>query len=220
MHKEKKNNLIFWIISIIGLLLLTWGMISLARKNDNNPYINNADINIKDTDWVKGNPEAGATLLEVSDFQCPACGYYYSIIKQLEVEFGSQLRLVFRNFPLTQLHPNAEIAAYAAGAAGQQDKFWEMYDLLFDNQPVWASSENPEEIFLTYATTLELDLEKFQADIKSDVVKNKVAEDVVDARRNNLNSTPTFFLNGVKIDNPKSYDKFREEIYRALGYFD
>ena len=218
MHKEKKNNLIFWIISIIGLLLLTWGMISLARNNDNAPHDTNNEI--KANDWVKGNPEAGATIIEYSDFQCPACALYYGLIKQLEIEFGSQLRLVFRNFPLTPLHPNAEIAAYAAEAVGQQNKFWEMHDLLFDNQPIWASSENPEEIFLNFATTLNLDLEKFQSDIKSDVVKDKVAEDIISARQNNLNSTPTFFINGVQIDNPKSYDKFREEIYRELGYFD
>ena len=210
MHKEKKNSLLFWMLSIVGILLLTWGMISLARNENNGSENINDDIKIND--HVKGNHEADLTIIEYSDFQCPACSTYYSLVKRLAEDLGDQIKIVYRHFPLKNLHPYAETAAQVAEAAGLQNKFWEMHDLLFENQTIWSASKNPDQLFLDYATELELDLEKFQTDLDGDAVQDKIKQDVRIANQAKVNSTPSFFVNGTKISNPRSYNQFKNEI--------
>jgi protein-disulfide isomerase len=210
MHKEKKNTLVFWILSIVGILLLTWGMVSLARNNDNNP--GNINTEVKINDQVKGNPDAALTIIEYSDFQCPACSTYYALVNQLVEELGDQVKVIYRHFPLDSIHPYAETAAQVAEAAGLQNKFWEMHDLLFENQEIWSASRNPDQTFLDFATQLELDLEKFQSDLDSDAVKDKIKQDVRSANQAKVNSTPSFFVNGTKISNPRSYNQFKNDI--------
>src|SRR6185369_17631925 len=113
------------------------------------------------SEWSKGPKDAKVTLIEYGDFQCPACGTYYPMVKKINEEYGDKVLFVFRNFPLYTIHPNAGISAQAAEAAGLQGKYWEMYDLLFQKQDEWSSS-NPakavEEHFNGYAQSLGLDL--------------------------------------------------------------
>lgn len=169
---------------------------------------------ISSNDQLKGNPEARLTLVEYSDFQCPACGAYFPLVKQLSEEFGAQLRLIYRHFPLQQ-HPHAELAARAAEAAGKQGQFWEMHDLIFENQSSWSNLRNAESVFEEYAESLGLNLEQYRIDVDSKEVKEKVKEDYLSGLRSGVNSTPTFFLNGVQIQNPRSYDEFRNIIINA-----
>lgn len=149
------------------------------------------------------------TLVEFSDFQCPACGAYYTPVQELVNEFSSDVTFVYRNFPLINLHKNAQLAAQAAEAAGLQGKFWEMHDKLFETQSEWSSTDKAKDIFIGYAETLALDKEQFTADLDSDVVKNKVAADVSDANALAIDATPTFFLNGVKLVNPATFAEFK-----------
>lgn len=148
------------------------------------------------------------TLVEFSDFQCPACGAYYAPVKQLVSEFASNMTFVYRNFPLTTIHQNAQIAAQAAEAAARQGKFWEMHDKLFETQNEWSTSASPKDIFAGYAKTLGLNVDEFTKDIDSDAVKNKVTADVNDGNALGIDATPTFFLDGVKLDNPASFSDF------------
>ena len=167
-------------------------------------------------DWVKGNSESKVSLVEYSDFQCPACGLYYPLVKQLTAEFGDRIEFTYRHFPLSQIHPNADIAARAAEAAGKQEKFWEMHDKLFENQRTWSGARDAKKLFIEYAGSLGLNTVQFEEDMDSREVKEKVRLDYKTGIDSGVNSTPTFFLNGKKIINPKSYDEFKTIILAAL----
>ncbi len=166
-------------------------------------------------DNVKGNRES-LVVMEYSDFQCPACRSYYPITKQLATEFGDRVAFVYRHFPLINIHPNAEFAARAAEAAGRQGKFWEMHDLLFEKQNEWARLANVTPVFESYATLIGADMTRFTADFNSEEVKNFVRAQRIHAVQSGLRGTPTFFVNGVQIENPGSYEDFRNIIEKAL----
>jgi protein-disulfide isomerase len=165
------------------------------------------------TETVEHDHSMGATdsaklLVEYSDLQCPACAAYHPLVKQVMENFGSQIRLVYRQFPLRSIHKNAQIAGQALEAAGLQGKYWEMQDILFTRQKDWDTKSNAQEIFVTYAEELKIDIEKFKTDSDSEEVKNKINADYQSGERANINSTPTFFLNGVKLEPATSYDDF------------
>jgi protein-disulfide isomerase len=161
------------------------------------------------------NSETPVMLTEFGDFQCPACGLYQVLVKKLLADFPGKLNFVFRHFPLSQ-HPNAPISSYAAEAAGLQGKFWEMYDKIYETQSSWSGSPEARSIFLGYARDLGLDMNKFTADLDSQAVKDKVARDTNDGNLLRIDSTPTFYLNGVKITPPGSYDGFKKLIEEAI----
>lgn len=167
-------------------------------------------------DNVKGNLESSLVVMEYSDFQCPACRSYYPMMRQLMAEFEDRAIFVFRHFPLTNIHPNAEFAARAAEAAGKQDKFWEMHDLLFEKQNEWSRVANVVPLFDSYATLLGLDIEKFAVDFNSDEVKDFVRAQRIHAVQSGLQGTPSFFVGGEQIRNPGSYEEFRNIIQNAL----
>ena len=129
---------------------------------------------------------------------------------------GAQVRFAYRHFPLPQ-HKNAKLAATVAEAAGKQDKFWEMHDLIFQNQSDWSEEKNAAVIFAKYAQDLGFDLAQFQTDIASEEIKAKIENDYKSGVKAGVNSTPTFFLNGKKINNPRNYDEFKNAIEQALG---
>ncbi|EKE15436.1 MAG: protein-disulfide isomerase [uncultured bacterium] len=197
-------------IFLATVLILLGGAFFLNRKNS--PTTNSSKVDEKlliREDSVKiSSPSAQTTLVEFSDFQCPACGAYHPVIKQLLEEFKGKINFVYRHFPLDQ-HQNALPAAYASEAANEQSKFWEMYDLLFEKQDSWSEQGNPEEIFSQYAKSLGLDEERFKQDFASQQTRQKVANDRLDGQTLGVNSTPTFFLNGVKLTNPSSFDDFK-----------
>lgn len=166
---------------------------------------------------VKGEATASATLVEYSDFQCPACAAYYPVVKQLNKDYAGKLRFVYRYFPLRTIHQNAEISSIAAEAAARQNKFWEMHDLLFENQTEWSNLQDPKEKFKEYAKFIGLDMEKFQNDLNSKEAKDKVEADYQSGLSLGVNATPTFFLNDQKIQNPKTYEEFKikiEEVFK------
>ncbi len=215
-NKTKTTRIILWsfiIIFVAGTIAITAMM---ASKNPTTEFLGGNVKAADNTDWVKGAPlkDANVTLIEYSDFQCPACAAYYPMVKQLSEEFKN-LSVVYRHFPLTQ-HTNAKPAAQAAEAAGKQGKFWEMHNMLFDNQNFWATSNSPENIFTTYAQTLGLDMGKFKTDSNSSEAKLKIQTDY-QSGASEIDGTPTFFLNDKKIKNPQSYAEFRNIIQEAGG---
>ena len=132
---------------------------------------------------------------------------------------GAKVRFAYRHFPLPQ-HKNAKLAATVAEAAGKQSKFWEMHDLIFQNQSAWSEEKNAAILFAKYAQDLGLDLARFQTDIASDEIKAKIENDYQSGVKAGVNSTPSFFLNGKKMDNPRNYDEFKNAIEQTLGQSD
>ena len=151
-------------------------------------------LEVNSNDHRKGNLKATLTLVEYGDFQCPACRRAHGLVKRLLKERGNDLCFVFRNFPKPQFHPYAYAAAIAAEAAGKQSKFWEMYDLIFENQ-----SKLDANYLVSLAQDIGLDSAQFDIDRKSDDVLNKIKMDIESGIRSGLKGTPTFFLNGSPI---------------------
>jgi len=151
--------------------------------------------NVNKADHILGNEHAPLELVEYGDYECPHCGRAYPIIKDLTKQLGDKLKFVFRNFPLSQVHPHAVSAAVAAEAAALQGKFWEMHDLIYENQ----QTLEVEHLFL-FAHKAGLDLERFRNDIQDPALNDKVEKDFYGGLRSGVNATPTFFINGQKYD--------------------
>ncbi|MBI2055122.1 MAG: DsbA family protein [Candidatus Sungbacteria bacterium] len=171
---------------------------------------------VSEKDWSRGSPDARAVLVEYSDFQCPACAAYYPMAEELQKEFGDKLRFVYRHFPLRQ-HAYANLTARATEAAGRQGKFWEMYGIIFEHQKEWAASDQASELMAEYAKTLNLDMDKFSKDLASDEVKERVENNLQSGLSSRVEGTPTFFLNGSKIQNPRNYAEFKQLITETLA---
>ncbi|OHA16346.1 MAG: hypothetical protein A2830_00310 [Candidatus Taylorbacteria bacterium RIFCSPHIGHO2_01_FULL_44_110] len=172
---------------------------------------------VSSTDHARGSADASVTIIEYSDFQCPACATYYPLAERLLNESSTTVRFVYRHFPLYPVpHKNALMASEASEAAALQGKFWEMHDILFDNQKLWETSSTAGTIFETYAERIGLDVETYKKDVVSDVVKARVQKDWDEARTLGINSTPTFFVNGKAIVNPNGYEAFKAIIDSAI----
>lgn len=153
------------------------------------------NLNVNNNDHIQGGSNAPIELIEYADFQCPYCGQAYYILKDIQKQLGDKLKFVFRNFPLPDLHPFAIHAAVAAETAGAQDKFWEMHDILFENQ------KNLEDFHLIeYAEQIGLDVKRFERDFGKDPYFQKVNRDYESGIHNGVQGTPTFFINGELFD--------------------
>src|SRR5271169_5157222 len=161
----------------------------------------NLRIPVTPEDHIQGPEDAAVTLVEYGDYECPHCGRAYSIIKRVQKHFGKRLRFVFRNFPLSELHPHAESAAETAEFAGAHGKFWEMHDLLFENQERLS-----EPLYLGLAKELSLDPEALRQALQEGKYKARVRADFSSGVRSGVNGTPTFFINGKRHDEPFDYD--------------
>jgi protein-disulfide isomerase len=146
-------------------------------------------------DHIRGAHNAPVTLVEYGDYECPFCGQAHLITTELVRQMDGQLRFVFRNFPLTTMHPHAELAAEAAEAAGAQRKFWEMHDTLYENQ----QALEPEDL-LHYAAALGLDLTRFSDELATHAHYDRIHEDFMGGVQSGVQGTPTFFINGIRHD--------------------
>lgn len=151
---------------------------------------------VSDKDHFEGNPEAVIELVEYGDYQCPHCGKAYFIVKRMQEQLGDKLKFIFRNFPLAKIHPEAVMAAVATEAAALQGKYWEMHDIIFENQEYLD-----RESLLEYAAELDLDVATFDKDLSRPELTEKVEADFESGIRSGVNATPTFFINGEKYNN-------------------
>lgn len=165
----------------------------------------NLSRKINEDDHVQGSISAPLILTEYADFQCPRCVAAYYVIKRLQQYFGKRLLFAFRNFPLTEIHPNAISAAYVAEASGLQGKFWQVHDFIFENQ----HKIYPLKI-LEYAIVAGADTEKVIKDANSYRVFDKIEADIDSGEKSGVNTTPTFFINGRKYAGPHNYEELLE----------
>lgn len=200
------KNLPLLIGTILGTIILVFGVVFMFSKNTQNEFVP-ADPAI--VEGAKrnstGSAESTVKIVEFSDFQCPACRATEPLVELIREDYSDKVEFVYRHFPLVSLHPNAQMAAQAAEVAADYNLFWEYHQLLFSRQADWEalSSQDAIDAFGIYAQELEIDKEEFLSKIQSDDVKNRVARDVSDATQLKVNSTPTFYVNGVKTSAPQ-----------------
>ena len=202
MSKEFIAVVIVVVVGLFGLFTVT--------KKDNGA---GPASNTPPTSHTVGAGTEGVTLVEYGDFQCPFCKDFYPLLKQVKNEYGNKITFQFRNFPLNQSHPHAYQAARAAEAAGLQGKFFEMHDLLYENQDSWSGLSDVTNVFEGFAHQLDLDMEKYKSDVVSAEVGAAIDADIKEGQNIGVNSTPTFVLNGQKVEQtPQSLDEFKELI--------
>jgi protein-disulfide isomerase len=164
----------------------------------------------EDRDHIQGPADAAVTLVEYGDYECPYCAEAYPIVKEVQSRMGKRLRFAFRNFPITTSHPHAERAAEAAEAAASQGMFWQMHDLLYENQ-----RRLREEDLRTYAERLGLDVERFDKEMAEHVHAERVHEDFMSGVRSGVNGTPTFYVNGARHDDSYELEILLDALERA-----
>lgn len=169
-------------------------------------------IPVDESDHIQGPATSAVTLVEYGDYECPACGQAYPIVKELQRQFGPDLRFVFRNFPLTTSHPHAEHAAEAAEAAGSQGRFWAMHDVLFENQHALDDND-----LARYANLIGLNQSQFIYELAEHVHAARVRRDFLGGVRSGVNGTPTFFLNGARHDDSVDFGTLSRAIEKEIA---
>ncbi len=203
-----------YILIAAGIILLLF-VLSKAANTSSPEAGGTLTQEVTEYDHIKGIPTAPITIVEYSDFQCPACASMYPLLNRLEKELPGQVRIVYRHFPLWQLHPQAQLAAQAAEAAGKQGKFFEMHDMLFNTQRQWAENPQASVFFVSLASSLGLNIDQFTSDMNADETRDLVNTDAKSGDDANVNATPTLFLNGEKIINILNYDDLKARVTAA-----
>lgn len=194
---------------LLTVTILVVGVSFLGRGDKKTGEVASSNINLTEgAIHTKGEASASATIVEFGDFQCPACGQAYPIVKKFLEDKGNSVYFVNRNFPLSQVHPNANEAARAAEAAGKQGKYWEMHDILYEKQSEWSSLTDAKEKFLEYAQSLDLNLDQFKKDMDDAI--GVINQDAKLGKDLGVQSTPTFFINGKMYPGVQTYEKLVE----------
>lgn len=206
---------------ILGVIVAIFGGLLFVNSKDS------TTTNGKPSSHVAGMTDSAVTLLEYGDFQCPACAAYAPTLQLLRQKYADRVKFQFRNLPLPSLHPNAIGAARAAQAASLQGKFWEMHDLLYlqTNWSTWTTATDPNKSFEAYARQLNLDINKFKTDFKSEDVNAVINADIAEFDKTGAEkATPTYFLNGkiiklteISDESGPSIDKFSALIDKSLA---
>lgn len=198
-----------WIIFVSAAVLVLGGLVYFSQQGkvnvddyDTAGVIAGDDTNGGIGDRVYGDPASKVVLVEYGDYQCPGCKTAYPIVKTVTEKYKGQIAFVFRNFPLTSAHPNARAAAATVEAAGQQGKFWEMHDKIYEQQDDWknASTNDRSGVFRSLAEDIGLDVSKYDTDVASSEIAKKINFDLALGRKDKISGTPSFFLNGKALE--------------------
>jgi len=200
---------------LAAIVLIFIGIVIFSGNKSNNSSGNKSSAGA--TQHVEGQNKDGITLVEYGDYECPFCGQYYPIVKQVQAQYDQQISFQFRNFPLVSIHQNAFAGARAAEAAGLQNKFWEMHDLLYQDQTQWSGASDPTSFFNQYAQELGLNLTQFKADYASTKVNDLINADMAAGTKLNITGTPTFFLDGKQIQVSESVSSFQSLINAEIA---
>lgn len=208
-----------WTGIIVIFAATIWGLIAWVNNNNSPGVLSSQAINlppVSKDDIVFGDPQkAKVTLVEYADFQCLGCAEKASLIRLLKKDFDDKLLVIYRFFPLPQ-HQNAMFSSQAAYAAGKQNKFWEMSDMIYGDQENWANSPNAKDLFTEYAKKLDLDIVKFVSDYNAETTRKFITDQMNSGISIGLSYTPTFFLNGKRIDDPQGYEALKKLIQDEL----
>jgi protein-disulfide isomerase len=186
------------VIIILAVAVAAGAAVYLSRQPDQPAETSGAPVHadIKGGGHIRGPENAPLTLVEFGDYQCPSCGAYHPLVKEILSRYPQQLRLEFHHFPLVTIHPNSMLASQAVEAAGEQGKYWEMHDAVFDHQNEWAGSPNAEPVFIALASGLGLDVNKFMQALRSPQIQERILKDVERGNNAHVEAVPTFFING------------------------
>lgn len=198
------------ILIVVGIILAIAGFMLLTKPAP--------ESSASPTNHQYSQGSTGIVLMEYGDFECPGCGAYYPIVKEVKEIYKDRITFQFRHLPLVEIHVNALAAARAAEAASNQGKFWEMHDMLFENQNSWKGSNDPLSVFSSYAQLLGLDAARFDADYKSQAVNDTINADINEFEKTgHPKSTPSFFLDGQKIEPDGSVEAFTAILDEAIS---
>lgn len=202
------------IILVVGAVVLLSGS-SKPSTSSQQPQKVDEKLLVRPDSHKISTDSAKVSVVEFADFQCPACGVAYPITKKVLEDYKGKINYVFRHFPLPQ-HQNGMKAAIATEAAGEQGKFWEMYDVLFSKQDEWSPLQDPSEQFVNYAKDLGLNTDKFKQDLTGNKYAARIKEDQDDGFAVGIDATPTFFVDGQKLSD-FSYEEFKSRIDSELS---
>lgn len=209
----------FWIV-IAVIIIGFFGFVMFSKSDKDNAGGSSSEASIGSSNYY-GKEDSPVTITEFVDFQCEACYAYYPYVKQVKEKYKDQVRFQVRNFPITSGHQFAMQAAKNAEAAARQGKFWEMHDKIFEGQKTWERTTNPQSYFDQYAQSIGLDMEKFKADRISSSVNDVVNKDLKDVQALGGTGTPTFAINGKKVENPgptaEALSKMIEDALKEAG---
>jgi len=222
MPKSKATPIIVILVAVLvaGGLAIFMSQKGTSSASDSTAAAAATPAAAGQTTHVRGDANAKISLVEYGDYQCPTCGQYHPILQELLSRYPGKIKLEFHHFPLVQMHSNAMTAALAAEAAGEQGKFWEMHDLLFEYQRLWGDlrnpNPNPEAVFLQFALQIGLDSNKFMQSIRSPETRDRVLADV---RQGNpiVHGTPTFVLDGKVLSDLPNLEWFVDYVERRLA---
>lgn len=220
-----------WIIFSAVIVLVLGGLVIYSRIS--NPSIDVSNLNTNSViaasaqngqiaDHVFGKADSKVVFIEYGDFQCPSCSGAYPQIKAATEQYKDKVAFIFRNFPLTTIHPNARVASAAAEAAGLQGKYWEMHDLLYQSQSAWENLTGNQRTaeFVGYAGQISLDEAKFKTDLASSLVNKKISFDQAIGKKIGVDATPTFYLNGTQLSNTDAGQIVQGSTTVLTGLFD
>ncbi|HMS25313.1 MAG TPA: thioredoxin domain-containing protein [Acidimicrobiia bacterium] len=220
MNKKivKKNESKTFTIVIAVVVVFFLGLVILSIQDKNEGEKERSAVAEEGSSNYYGKSDSPVTLTEFVDFQCEACYAYYPIVKELKEKYKDRVRFQIRNFPISSSHQFATQAAHSAEAAGRQGRFFEMHDKIFEGQKIWERSADPTSYFESYAQDIGLDMDQFRADVDSADVAQVVNKDLQDVQDLGGTGTPTFVLNGVRIDSPpQTIDDFSKILDDALA---
>lgn len=213
MEEPKSSSNMKWlVIGIASFLFLAFFVFAIVSSKQKTV----APVKLSSLGWATGNLSSNITFTEFGDFQCPACGVFEPTFEQIANNYNSKIKIVFKEFPLKQTHPNGMAAAIAAEAAGKQGKFWEYHNLLYAKQAEWSGLSDPTNQFVAYAVSLKLDPEKLKADLSDKALSAKIDAEENEGINIGVNSTPSIFINGVLQQN-RDYNALKKEIDRLLS---
>jgi protein-disulfide isomerase len=189
------------IVIVVAIVIAAGAALYLSRTADRTAEASDKSsrVDIKSGGHIRGPANAQVTLVEFGDFQCPSCGGYHPLVKEILNRYPDKVRLEFHHYPLVDLHPNAMLGAMAAEAAGDQGRYWEMHDALFEHQAEWAPSRNAELVLLNLANRLGLNLNQFMQQLRSPALQGRILQDVTLGNSLHIMETPTFFIDGQRV---------------------
>jgi protein-disulfide isomerase len=203
----------FW--AIIAIIIVVFGGILFFQGDKANAP---SKSNAQPTQHVQGEGKSKVTLVEYGDYQCPYCGAFHPIVKEVVEKYKDQITFQFRNLPLIQIHTHAMAAARAAEAASMQGKFWEMHNMIYEGQNTWSTADNPSTIFEGYAKQIGLKIDQFKKDSSGSATNDTINADVREFNKLKLEmSTPTFILDGKKVTPTYTVEAFSKLIDDAIA---